>query len=99
MARTRSSGTLIARASDGASRASGSMNSLTSISPACGLCSHSVSVVIRDFDTVCASIAPDEAYTPLHVDGNGMLSGAITFQRMQSDAGRKPEIVERCRSV
>lgn len=75
------------------------MNSVRNRSPACGKGSHSVSVVVNDPDIVSASISPDEAYTPLPVDGKGMLTLPVSAQRMQPVAWRNGEFLQRLGTI
>jgi len=45
------------------------------------------------------AIAPDEAYPPLPVDADGMLTGAVPFQGFQPVARRRAQIVKDARIV
>jgi len=51
-------------------------------------------VVVDNLDIVGASVAPNEAYTPLHVNGNGVLSDAVSFQRVQTIARGHAKVVQ-----
>jgi hypothetical protein len=59
----------------------GSMKSKSRTSPGVGFAISSV--VVDDFDMIRPAFSPNEAYAPLAIDTDTMLSGAITFQRFQ----------------
>jgi len=48
-------------------------------------------VVIHDFNLIGIAIIPDKAYTPLHIDADGVLPGAIFTKLMKPVARQKPE--------
>jgi hypothetical protein len=52
------------------------------------------SVVIDDFYSLDPVWGPAEAYAPLVVNSNGMLTGSIAFERFEAVARRHPEVVE-----
>jgi hypothetical protein len=51
-------------------------------------------MVIGDLDVEGVASLPAEAYTPLLVDADAMLSGAITAQRLQTVGRRYAEVDE-----
>lgn len=56
-------------------------------------------MVVGDFDIIRVSVLPDETYTPLVINGNGMLPGAVVLERMEPVAGRVAQIVKRTDAV
>jgi hypothetical protein len=56
-------------------------------------------VIVNEFDIVCIAALPPKTYTPLVIDANTVLTGAIGFQLLQAIAGRRPQIVERLGGV
>jgi hypothetical protein len=56
-------------------------------------------VVVRDLDIPCRTFAPFEAYPPLIVDTDAMLSAPIAVQSFKAIARRNPQIVEPFGSV
>lgn len=58
-----------------------------------------LSVVIDDLDVFGPFIGPQKAQTPLIVDPNAVLPGAITAKRFQPVPRRDSHEFQRCRSV
>jgi hypothetical protein len=56
-------------------------------------------MVVRDFDIERIAIGKSEADTPLIVDADRMLSGTITFQRLESIRWRQAQVLDSGRSV
>jgi len=54
-------------------------------------------MVIDNLDIGGAAIRPDKAHTPLIVDANAVLTGAIPFQGFQSIAWRGTQKLQRLR--
>src|SRR5579872_2429172 len=79
---------------------SGFMNSSLKISPG-WIGSRSfvrlftrASMVVDDFDVMRLAISPNEANSPLVVDPNTMLPGAVALEGLQAVAGRNSKIVQ-----
>jgi len=51
-------------------------------------------VVINDFHIFCTPIRPTKADTPLFVDTNAVLTGAITLECFKVIAGWHPQIIQ-----
>ena len=51
-------------------------------------------MVVNDLHLLWASARPSEADAPLGVDPDAVLTGPITFQRLEPVAGRSPQIVQ-----
>jgi hypothetical protein len=51
-------------------------------------------MVIYDFDVLCASVRPAEAYAELVIDPDAVLTGAITLQGFQPIAGRHAKVIQ-----
>jgi len=51
-------------------------------------------MVVDNLDIYGSSLGPDEADPVLVVDADAVLPGACAFQRLQSIAGRHPQVVE-----
>ena len=51
-------------------------------------------MVVHDLDIPCRAFAPFEAYPPLIVDTDAMLSEPIAVQSFKAIARRNPQIVE-----
>lgn len=56
-------------------------------------------MIVDDFDVECVVIDPPEADTPLVIDADRMLSGAVSEMRFEPVARRIAEIVEDCGAV
>src|SRR4051794_9012561 len=52
------------------------------------------SVIVRDLDVPCRSLAPFKTYPPLIVDADAVLSTPVAVQSFQPVTGRHPQIVE-----
>src|SRR5262245_2619914 len=52
-------------------------------------------MVVDDLHLVGTGVRPDEAYAPLVIDPDGMLAGAVAFQRFEPIRRRNAQIVER----
>jgi len=50
-------------------------------------------VIVRDFDVVRINANKTEANPPLVVDGDGVLTNPITFQRVKPVAARHPQVI------
>jgi len=61
--------------------------------------SHLSSVVIRDFDIVGVPIFESETYSPLIVDGNGVLPLSIPSQFMKPITWRHFQILQSGRHI
>src|SRR5437868_7394730 len=73
----------------------GLRNSSSRISPGCGLRSSPLlDVVVDDFDMCRSSFIPDEAYPPLVIDADRMLSLPIRSQRFQTITRWHTQIAE-----
>src|SRR6185295_14899808 len=75
----------------------GFRNSSIRISPGWGF--RRSSVVVDDFDLVCIAFTPHEAYPPLIIDADRILSAPLAFQRFQPIGRRRPQIVALARIV
>jgi len=53
----------------------------------------SSAVVVDDLDIFGSSFIPAETYSPLVVDPDAPLPGAVALQRFKPISGRNPEIV------
>jgi hypothetical protein len=51
-------------------------------------------VVVDDLDTGRGSILPDEAYTPLHINGNAVLADPTAAELVEAVRWRVAEILE-----
>lgn len=51
-------------------------------------------MVVDNLDVPSFCLAPNKAYSPLIIDTNAVLSGAIRMQGFKPVAGRRAEIVE-----
>jgi hypothetical protein len=51
-------------------------------------------MVINDLNIKGISIFPGEAYSPLVVNADAVLSGTVASQRLESVAGRYPQILQ-----
>jgi hypothetical protein len=51
-------------------------------------------MIVNDFDVGGALIRPHKAHTPLVVDTNRVLSGAVAFQQFEPVAGRGSKIAQ-----
>lgn len=56
-------------------------------------------MVVDDFDTVRFSVFEHEAYTPLHVYGNRMLTGAVASEGVEPIGRWDAQVVERICAV
>jgi len=56
-------------------------------------------VVVDDFDILCVTFLPAEAYPPLIVDANAVLSRPIPRQLLEAIPGWHPEVFKRFRGV
>lgn len=56
-------------------------------------------MVVHDLDGPSLAISPGEADTPLIIDANAHLTGAIALQLFKTVAGRRPQIIEGLRGV
>jgi hypothetical protein len=56
-------------------------------------------VIIDDFNLVRAIVFPAEANAPRVVDADGVLAFAVSFESLQTVAGRDGEVFEFCDSV
>jgi hypothetical protein len=52
-------------------------------------------MIVHDLDVVRVGILPPKTDSPLIVDANAVLPGAIAFQLFQTIAGRAPQVVKR----
>jgi len=48
-------------------------------------------VVIHDLNVMGIASMPDKAYTPLHIDADGILPGAILAKLMKPVTGQQPK--------
>lgn len=51
-------------------------------------------MVVHDFDIVCITVVPIEAYSPLIVDADAVHVSPITSQLLQAVSGRNSQIVD-----
>ena len=51
-------------------------------------------MIVYDLDVPCRASAPFEAYPPLIIDADTVLSAPIAVQSFKAVAGRNPQIVE-----
>lgn len=51
-------------------------------------------MIIYDFDFFRPAIRPVKANTPLIVNANAVLTGAISLERFETVAGRRPQIIQ-----
>jgi hypothetical protein len=51
-------------------------------------------VIVRDLDVVSVTFAPDKADSPLVVDPDAMLTGAVSLQSLQSIARGHSQIMQ-----
>jgi len=51
-------------------------------------------MIINDLNVEGVPILPGEAYSPLVIDADAVLPGAVAFQRLQPVAGRYPQILQ-----
>jgi hypothetical protein len=56
-------------------------------------------VVIHDLNVCWSSLGPSKANTPLIIDANTVLAGAVAFQFFQTIAGRGPQEFESFRCI
>ena len=52
-------------------------------------------VIVDDFNGVGVPVFPDEAYPPLAVDADAVLSGPVSFENFQPVSGRNTQVVQR----
>jgi hypothetical protein len=56
-------------------------------------------VIVRHFDIVGIAVGEPEADPPLVVDGDGVVSLAVSAEPVKAVARRSPEIVQACRQI
>jgi len=56
-------------------------------------------MVIDDFHIVGVAGLPPKAETPLFIDPDAVLPGALTFQLLEPVSGRSPQIVQSIRRI
>ncbi len=56
-------------------------------------------MIVDNLDVIRTPTRPNEADTPLIVDPDAELAGAVATQRLETVSGRYPEVAERPRSV
>lgn len=52
-------------------------------------------MVVNDLHLLWSGVCPYEADAPLVIDSDAVLSGTITFQRLESVSWREPKILQR----
>jgi hypothetical protein len=60
---------------------------------------HAASVIVDDLDVVGVAVLPAEADSPLVIDANAVLSGAVPLELFQAIARWNPKVVELLRGV
>jgi hypothetical protein len=56
-------------------------------------------MIIHNFNVVRVFATPAEAYPPLVIDADAVLSGAVAFQGFQAVAGRQGQVAQFARTV
>lgn len=56
-------------------------------------------MIINNFDIICVTAAPDEAYPPLIVDSDTVLPLSISVQCLQMIGGRNSQGIKLCSSM
>ena len=58
-----------------------------------------LAMIVHDLDLVGVTIVPDEAHAPLIIDPDTVLPPSVAPERLETIAGRCPQIVQRPRVV